>query len=93
MYLTRAAINNFHLDKYDNTTLDVLNNLKVTDPALDMEIIENSKDPLLKDCYEWILWDKLLQQWRDSDTYPLLWINGDPGKGKTMLMIALARKL
>lgn len=77
----------------DETTLEILNKLKVTDPALDMERIENSKDPLLKDCYEWILRDRLLQQWRGSDTCPLLWINGDPGKGKTMLMIALAKEL
>ena len=58
-----------------------------------MARIEDSKDPLLKDCYDWIFKDSLLQEWRDSDTCPLLWINGDPGKGKTMLMIALVREL
>jgi hypothetical protein len=58
-----------------------------------MERIEHSKDPLLKDCYEWILNDPTLKEWRDNNTSPLLWIKGDPGKGKTMLMIALAREL
>jgi len=58
-----------------------------------MERIEDSKDPLLKDCYEWIFQDPILQEWRVSDTSPLLWICGDPGKGKTMLMIALVREL
>lgn len=58
-----------------------------------MARIEHSKDPLLKECYQWILQDRLLQKWRDGDTYPLLCINGDPGKGKTMLMIALVREL
>ena len=55
--------------------------------------IENSKDPLLEGCYKWILQNSLLEEWRYSNTNPLLWINGDPGKGKTMLMIALAREL
>ena len=58
-----------------------------------MERIEDSKDPLLKDCYEWIFQDPILQEWRISDTSPLLWICGDPGKGKTILMIALVREL
>lgn len=91
--MTRADIDNFQPDKLDEATIKSLNNLQVTDPELDMARIEHSKDPLLKDCYDWILQDRLLQEWRDSDTCPLLWINGDPGKGKTMLMIALVREL
>jgi len=70
-----------------------LDALKATDPDLDMNRIEDSKDPLLKDCYEWILKDPTLQKWRDGDASSLLWIKGTPGKGKTMLMIALAREL
>jgi WD40 repeat protein len=73
--------------------LKSLNDLQATDPGLDMERIQDSKDPLLKDCYEWILKDPILQEWQDGDTSPLLWIKGDPGKGKTMLMIALVREL
>ncbi|OBT38534.1 hypothetical protein VE00_11057 [Pseudogymnoascus sp. WSF 3629] len=80
-------------DKLDELTIECLNNLQVTDPEFDMARIEHSKDPLLKECYEWILQDRLLQKWQDGDTYPLLCINGDPGKGKTMLMIALVREL
>ena len=80
-------------DKLDEATIQILDSLKATDPDLDMARIEYSKDPILKDCYEWIFKDSLLQEWRDSDTCPLLWINGDPGKGKTMLMIALVREL
>src|SRR4051812_23302525 len=70
-----------------------LRDLQATDPELDVQRIECSKDRLLKDCYAWILNDPTLQEWRDSDASPLLWIKGDPGKGKTMLMIALAREL
>jgi nucleoside phosphorylase len=79
--------------KLDEATIKCLNDLQVTDPAHDMKRIEDSKDPLLKDCYEWILQDPILQEWRDGDTNSLLWINGDPGRGKTMLMIALVREL
>ena len=67
--------------------------LQVTDPGLDMERIEGSKDSLLKNCYEWILQDPYLREWQDGTTSSLLWINGDTGKGKTMLMIALVREL
>jgi hypothetical protein len=70
-----------------------LSDLQATDPELDVKRIEDSKDPLLKDCYEWILKDPTLEEWRDGNASPLLWIKGDPGKGKTMLMIALAREL
>ncbi|KAK5290631.1 hypothetical protein LTR99_011032 [Exophiala xenobiotica] len=70
-----------------------LRDLQATDPELDVQRIERSKNPLLKDCYAWVLDDPTLQGWRDGDTSPLLWIKGDPGKGKTMLIIALAREL
>ena len=83
----------FQTAKLDEATIKCLNDLQVTDPAHDMERIEDSKDPLLKDCYKWILQDPILQEWWDGDTNSLLWINGDPGKGKTMLMIALVREL
>src|SRR5262249_18297994 len=31
--------------------------------------------------------------WRDNDDTQLLWIKGDPGKGKTMMMIGLTKEL
>ena len=89
----RANIDNSQPEKLDKATIEFLSSLKVTDPDLDMARIESSKDALLKDCYDWILKEELLQKWRESDTCPLLWIKGDPGKGKTMLMIALVREL
>ncbi|RDW64629.1 hypothetical protein BP6252_10280 [Coleophoma cylindrospora] len=72
---------------------ECLDRLQGTDPELVMAMIEDLKDPLLKDCSSWILEDRNLQLWQDTDTCPLLWIKGDPGKGKTMLMISLVREL
>jgi hypothetical protein len=63
----------FQTAKLDEEIIKCLNDLQVTDPAHDMERIEDSKDPLLKDCYEWILQDPILQEWWDGDTNSLLW--------------------
>jgi hypothetical protein len=31
--------------------------------------------------------------WRDGDNAQLLWIKGDPGKGKTMLLIGIVKEM
>ena len=41
----------------------------------------------------WILDDLAFSDWRNNDDTQLLWIKGDPGKGKTMLMIGLIKEL
>ena len=91
--MARADTGTSQPDNLEEATIKFLNSLRVTDPDVDMVRIENSKDPLLEGCYKWILKNSLLKEWRCSNTNHLLWINGDPGKGKTMLMIALAREL
>ncbi|OCK91963.1 WD40 repeat-like protein [Cenococcum geophilum 1.58] len=64
-----------------------------TDPRDDKARIESSKDDLLRDSWAWILNDEDFLSWRDCDETQLLWIKGDPGKGKTMMMIALVDEL
>ena len=64
-----------------------------TDPRTEKIRIEKSKDPLLKDCYSWLLEDHDFCRWKGSHDAQLLWIKGDPGKGKTMIMIALVNEL
>ncbi|OCL03101.1 hypothetical protein AOQ84DRAFT_420444, partial [Glonium stellatum] len=66
---------------------------EATDPETEKIRIEKSKDPLLKDCYSWLLEDREFCRWKDGADAQLLWIKGDPGKGKTMMMIALADEL
>jgi hypothetical protein len=58
-----------------------------------MSRIEDEKGGLLRDCFDWILQDTRLKGWRENKDTRLLWIKGDPGKGKTMLMIGLIENL
>lgn len=70
-----------------------LRDLRVTDPREDRARIEGDKDKLLRDCYAWVLEDASFQQWRTQDASRLLWIKGDPGKGKTMLTMGVIAEL
>ncbi|KAJ5414868.1 hypothetical protein N7509_000202 [Penicillium cosmopolitanum] len=67
--------------------------LHVTNPVDDKERIEDTKGGLLKDSYRWILDNKEFKQWQDSERNRLLWIRGDPGKGKTMLLCGVIDEL
>jgi hypothetical protein len=70
-----------------------LRDLFVTDPREDKARIEKEKDVLLSRCYAWILRDPAFQRWRTNEESTLLWIRGDAGKGKTMMMIGLVNEL
>jgi hypothetical protein len=70
-----------------------LRDLLVTDPREDRVRIEGDKDKLLRDCYAWILDDVSFQRWRTQDESRLLWIKGDPGKGKTMMTMGVIAEL
>ena len=50
---------------------------------------------MLRDSYKWILDYADFKRWRDhtDDQSRLLWIKGDPGKGKTMLLIGIIDEL
>jgi hypothetical protein len=67
--------------------------LRSTDPRHDKQRIENMKGGLLLDSCRWILDNNLFVQWRDAGQDRLLWIKGDPGKGKTMLLCSLIDEL
>jgi len=65
----------------------------VTNPKDDMARIEDTKGGLVRQSYVWILQHKDFIDWRTKSENRLLWIKGDPGKGKTMLLIAIVREL
>ncbi|UPK93766.1 hypothetical protein LCI18_004701 [Fusarium solani-melongenae] len=70
-----------------------LSDLRTTDPRDDKRRIEDTKGGLLKDSYRWILSHDDFRHWRDDQRGNLLWIKGDPGKGKTMLFCGLVNEL
>ncbi|KKF92773.1 Vegetative incompatibility protein HET-E-1 [Ceratocystis platani] len=70
-----------------------LSELYVADPATDKKDIETKKGGLLKDSYQWILKHKSFQEFLDGSESSILWIKGDPGKGKTMLLCGIIDEL
>lgn len=67
--------------------------LRLTDPRDDKKRIKDIKGGLLKDSYRWILENSDYQQWDRAQKSRLLWIKGDPGKGKTMLLCGINNQL
>ncbi|KAL4766966.1 hypothetical protein BDW60DRAFT_170629 [Aspergillus nidulans var. acristatus] len=70
-----------------------LRDLLVADPETERRRIEATKGGLLDDSFRWVLGNAEFQKWRSSNQSQLLWIKGDPGKGKTMLMIGISNEL
>lgn len=70
-----------------------LRDLRTTDSHHDKDRIQNTNGGLLKDSYCWVLDNEEFQQWRDNQNNSLLWIRGDPGKGKTMLLCGIIDEL
>ncbi|KAK3352520.1 hypothetical protein B0T25DRAFT_542167 [Lasiosphaeria hispida] len=60
-----------------------------TDPSDDKRRIEDKKGGLFKGSYRWILDNSEFQRWLGDDQSRLLWIKGDAGKGKTMLLCGI----
>jgi hypothetical protein len=67
--------------------------LYLTDPRYDKERIVATKGGLLEDSYRWILANDEFLRWRSAQQSALLWIKGDPGKGKTMLLCGIINEL
>lgn len=72
---------------------ECLHRLHVTDPRHDKERIEDTKGGLLPECYDWVLQHDDFRRWHDDQAQRLLWIRGDPGKGKTMLLCGIINEL
>src|SRR5467141_1585399 len=70
-----------------------LADLLLTDPRNEKIRIDRTKGGLLNDSFRWILDNSEFQRWREGDQSQLLWIKGDAGKGKTMLLIGIIDEL
>jgi hypothetical protein len=72
---------------------DCLRDLSHGDPKDDKKRIEETKGGLLVDSYRWVLDNATFQQWQRDPQRQLLWVKGDPGKGKTMLLCGIIDEL
>ncbi|KAM7209854.1 Heterokaryon incompatibility protein (HET) domain containing protein [Rhypophila decipiens] len=63
------------------------------DPRHEKERIELAKGGLLADAYRWVFDNPDFKRWRQLSESRLLWIKGDPGKGKTMLLCGIINEL
>ncbi|KAB5569903.1 NACHT domain-containing protein, partial [Coniochaeta sp. 2T2.1] len=67
--------------------------LRITDPRHDKIRIETDKGGLQSDVYRWVLSNgEFLRWWHDAQN-ALLWIRGNPGTGKTMLLCGVIDEL
>ncbi|KAH5983249.1 hypothetical protein HBI84_248700 [Parastagonospora nodorum] len=76
-----------------DTVSKCLRDLYCTDPCNDKKRIEETNGGLLADSYRWVLDNTAFLQWRQDPHSRLLWIKGDPGKGKTMLLCGIIDEL
>ncbi|KAL6857544.1 hypothetical protein ACO1O0_004983 [Amphichorda felina] len=72
---------------------EIIRKLRTTNPEDDKIRIEEQKGGLLYDSSRWILSHEDFGRWRDDAESVLLWIKGDPGKGKTMLLCSIINDL
>ncbi|KAH7134345.1 WD40-repeat-containing domain protein, partial [Dactylonectria macrodidyma] len=70
-----------------------LRDLRVINPKTQKTTIQKTKGGLLKDAYRWILDHADFCRFREDPESRLLWIKGDPGKGKTMLLCGIIDEL
>jgi Cdc6-like AAA superfamily ATPase len=70
-----------------------MQDLRLTDPRDDKERIEATKGGLVEEAYRWVFESSDFRQWRTSQHNRSLWIKGDAGKGKTMLLCGIVDEL
>ncbi|KAK4066539.1 hypothetical protein Trihar35433_6966 [Trichoderma harzianum] len=76
-----------------NADTSFLREISKTDPVYDKKRILALKGPLLWDSFSWILGHHEFDQWRHKKDSGVLWVKGDPGKGKTMLLCGIIEYL
>ncbi|KAJ5976249.1 NACHT-domain-containing protein [Penicillium waksmanii] len=77
----------------DNEKQKFLEALQTSDPSDGKDRIEQEKGFILQGTTDWILETPEFQQWLYNDRTQFLWVKGDPGKGKTMLLCGVIHEL
>ncbi|KAE9574175.1 hypothetical protein CGMCC3_g10035 [Colletotrichum fructicola] len=90
---TQYNAHNINFNAPQDSDASLLADLRITDPRDDKDRIEHTKGGLFRDSYRWILENSDFQEWRNGSERRLLWVRGDPGKGKTMLLCGLINEL
>ncbi|KAF3917689.1 hypothetical protein AA313_de0209527 [Arthrobotrys entomopaga] len=86
----RGAAKDTVRDDMDTSFYESLRSLGATNPQDDRSRIERAKDDLVEESCSWIFSTEEFQTWYSTGAEkPILWITGDPGKGKTMLTMAI----
>lgn len=62
-------------------------------PTIERANLIDNKGKAISGTCEWVLATAEYREWLREDTPPLLWIWGDPAKGKTMLSIYASQEL
>ncbi|KAF1818120.1 uncharacterized protein K489DRAFT_374592 [Dissoconium aciculare CBS 342.82] len=81
------------LEEAINVQTSVMRDLRITHPRDDKSRIEKDKGGLLAGVCDWIFDHRDFQRWRETADCQSLWIRGDPGKGKTMLICSIVDEL
>ncbi|QPC78007.1 hypothetical protein HYE68_008759 [Fusarium pseudograminearum] len=89
---SRVHIGNNNYLHQDTKDRDCIGALYETDPLRDKQQIIDTKGGLLPGASDWILTNDNFIRWRDGEGC-FLWIKGDAGKGKTMLICAIIKSL
>jgi hypothetical protein len=76
-----------------NTSKKCVQDIRSTDPHDDKKRIEETRGGLLADSYRWVLDSATFRQWQQQQHSRLLWVKGDAGKGKTMLLCGIINEL
>lgn len=94
--LDQMATNKKPCDGADDEYRECLKSLGVANPMLRTKDIIARKNEVLKDCYKWVFQTKSYQDfmdWQSEDTPNLLWVQGQAGTGKTMLLAGIMEEL
>jgi hypothetical protein len=63
------------------------------DPYAEKQRIQMDKGGFHRDSYSWVLDHDSFQKFSNTNQHHILWIKGDPGKGKTMLLCGIIEEL
>ncbi|KAF0637630.1 hypothetical protein FPSE5266_00722 [Fusarium pseudograminearum] len=89
---SRVHIGNNNYLRQDTKDRDCIGALYETDPLRDKQQIIDTKGGLLPGASDWILTNDNFTRWCDGEEC-FLWIKGDAGKGKTMLICSIIESL